>query len=94
MPVQQKIKLSFPYGLDNLVIPKTSQRLKLRVQKYLILNEFGQRYLYLLKIFLFLTICRLYFIYINKFPISIIKIGNKLLKLLAKAFQNFFHYQC
>ena len=32
--------------------------------------------------------------YINKFTISIMKIGNKLLNLLAKAFRNFSYYQC
>ena len=36
----------------------------------------------------------LWYCYINKFAISIVKTGNKLLNLLAKAFQNFFHYQC
>ena len=36
----------------------------------------------------------MYYENINKFAISIIKIGNKLLNLLAKAFRNFFHYQC
>ena len=32
--------------------------------------------------------------YINKFIISIIKIGNKLLSFLVRAFRNLFHYQC
>ena len=30
----------------------------------------------------------------RKMGIKIINIGNQLLNLLAKAFRNFFHYQC
>ena len=48
--------------MDSLVIPKTPQWLFLSVQNYLMFNAYGEGYLCLLKMFLFLSIPSVYFI--------------------------------
>ena len=51
--------------MDILVMLKNSNWLQLSVQKYLMFIAFGVRYLCILKRFLFLSIHRLYFIYVK-----------------------------
>ena len=51
--------------MDILVMLKNSKWLQLSVQKYLMFIAFGVQYLCILKRFLFLSIHRLYFIYVK-----------------------------
>ena len=71
------------------MIPKTPQWLFLSVQNYLMFNAFGEGYLCLLKMFLFLSIPSIYFIQFLR-EIYMEKVLQELfwVPILLKQYQN------